>query len=401
MRVVVTGLGAVTSIGTSADAFWGSLLLGRSGITKLEHFDSENLDDGVWNAGEIKNIDSDGVKVPSFVGKATKFALLASTECVRDSGIQGGDRVGVVFGTTMGEAQELEKMDLAWFESFSNPVSPERCAASMPYSISQTVAAEFGFYGPNQFLPNACSAGNFTIEKGCELISAGLADAVLVGGAECFDRKTYCGFIRVGAVSRDVPRPFTKDREGMIPAEGAGVLLLESLEHARARKAKIYAEILGTGRSCDAYHITQPDPDGLASAYRIALHDAGISPEQVDFISAHGTGTKANDQAEVKAFRQVFGDNLKNIPINSIKSMIGHAMGAASALEAIMTVFVILTGKIPPTINFTEVDPEFDGLDFVPNVFREKAVNIALETAAGFGGNNSAVIFGKYVNGNV
>jgi 3-oxoacyl-[acyl-carrier-protein] synthase II len=397
-RVVITGLGAITSIGSTIAEMWENLLAGRSGISPVEHFDLVDFPFDVKNGGEIKRRNLSEYD-NQYLGMASKFALHASKECVADSGLIEssipGQRVGVVFGTTLGEAQELEKLDREWQKGFGTPVSRDACYAYMPYLISQSVAKKYKFYGPNYFLPNACSAGNFSIAKGYELITSGMADAIIAGGSDCFNKRIFSGFARVGAISPDYPRPFCRDRSGMIPAEGAGALMLEDYDQAVSRGAKIYAEIIGYGYSCDAHHITQPDPEGVERSYRSALKSASLIPEQVDFISAHGTGTKANDATEVTALRKVFGELLERIPVNSIKSMIGHAMGAASALEAIMSVLVIKHGMIPPTTNVSEIDPVFGNIHIVSNRSMKKEVNVAFETASGFGGNNCVVIFRK------
>lgn len=405
-RVVVTGIGAVTSIGLNVKDFWENLLIGKSGISQIELWDAETYPYDTKRGGEIKNFNVDNFEESDELrvhGRATQYALIASREAMLDSGIQGqfdSDRMGVAIGTTNGEPLELHAMDVIWEKKgFVNEFTEDHMERFLPFKISQELAKKYRLYGPNNFTPNACSAGNFAIGNGFDLIRRGEVDAMLVGGSDAFNIRTFSGFARVGGISTDVPRPFSKDRQGMMPGEGAGMLVIESLDHAKARGAKIYAELINYGFSCDAYHITQPDVDGVSRAYIKTLEQSNIKPDEVDFISAHGTGTNANDQTEATAMIKVFGESLKKISIDSIKSMIGHTMGAASALEAIVSVLSIQENKIPPTMNHIELDPKFQeidgfvGMDVVPNSYKEKEVKVVFETASGFGGNNCALVF--------
>ena len=262
------------------------------------------------------------------------------------------------------------------------------------HTIAAAVAAEVGFAGVNAMIPTACAAGNYAVAFAADALAAGRADLMLAGGADSFSRITYTGFSRLGAISPDLCRPFDRNRKGMIPGEGAGVLVLEPLDRALARGATVYAEVAGYGLSCDAHHMTgaHPEGEGAARAMERALRAAGIAPEDVSYISAHGTGTPSNDRLEAVAVHRVFGARARRVPISSIKSMLGHTMGAASALEAVACSLAVATGLVPPTANFEEADPECD-LDVVPNQARELPVSVAMSNAYAFGGNNASVIF--------
>jgi 3-oxoacyl-[acyl-carrier-protein] synthase II len=255
---------------------------------------------------------------------------------------------------------------------------------------------ELGFSGETMMIPTACAAGNYAIAHASDLLRAGKADLMLAGGADSYSRITYTGFARLGAIAPEVCQPFDRNRKGMVPGEGAAMLLLELKEHAVARGARIYCEVAGYGLSCDAHHMTaaHPQGEGAARAIRMALEQSGFAPEDVDYISAHGTGTPTNDRLETIAVKKVFGQHAYKVPISSIKSMLGHTMGAASAIEAAVCALAITEGRIPPTANWKDQDPECD-LDYVPNMARKHNVRIAMNSAYAFGGNNSSVIFAE------
>jgi 3-oxoacyl-[acyl-carrier-protein] synthase II len=273
-------------------------------------------------------------------------------------------------------------------------VGPEFMDRYPCHTIAAAVAAEVGFGGVNVMIPTACAAGNYAVAYAADALAAGRADLMLAGGADSFSRITYTGFARLGAIAPELCQPFDRERRGMVPGEGAAVLVLEPLERALARGATIYAEVAGYGLSCDAHHMTaaHPEGDGAARAMERALATAGLTPDDVSWVSAHGTGTPTNDRLEAAAARRVFGDRARRVPMSSIKSMLGHTMGAASALESVACSLAIATGRVPPTINYRERDPECD-VDCVPNQAREMTVAVAMNNAYAFGGNNASVIF--------
>ncbi|KKM79473.1 hypothetical protein LCGC14_1349530, partial [marine sediment metagenome] len=335
------------------------------------------------------------------VGKGSQFAIAATKLALDDSKIDVKnvdlERVGVSIGTTAGEIQILERVNQLRYEKGDDNVDSDLFLKHPCNNIPSNIAIEFGFEGPNTIISTACAAGNYAIGYACDLIKLGRADIMVAGGTDPFSKVAYVGFSKLNAIAPEVCQPFDKNRKGMLIGEGAGMLVLESMEDALARNANIYAEILGYGLSCDGYHITIPQPDGngVVSAMRKALKYANIKPEDVQHISAHGTGTVANDKAETISIKKVFGEHSKRLAVISIKSMIGHTMGAASAIEAIACALAVKEDIVPPTINYETKDPECD-LDFVPNVKREMRVNIALNNAYAFGGNNSCLVLKKF-----
>lgn len=290
--------------------------------------------------------------------------------------------------------QALEDVDKAWLGSGARHVPASLILRYPGYAISANVAKQFDVRGPVLMIPTACAAGNYALAYAFDLLRLGKADVMLAGGAEPFSRIVFTGFNRLFAVAPERCQPFDRHRKGMLVGEGAGVLVLERLEDAAARRAKTYAEILGYGMSCDAHHMTIPHVDGVKQVMERALADAGLQPSDVDYINAHGTGTPANDRTECAAIRAVFGAHADRMPVSSIKSMIGHAMGAASALEAIACALAVQHDRLPPTINFETPDPECP-IDCVPNVSRRHRVRVALNNSFAFGGNNACVVFGK------
>ncbi|MFA5155933.1 MAG: beta-ketoacyl-[acyl-carrier-protein] synthase family protein [Candidatus Omnitrophota bacterium] len=399
-RVVVTGIGVISSIGTGKDDFWNALIQGKSGISRISSFDTSAYP--THNGGEIRDFDAlrfiskDRAAV---MGRASCLAVSAAKLAFEDSGIVVADidrqACGVTIGTTMGESQVLEKVNEAWVRHGQDRIPSDMVARCPCNVIPSNVALEFGLGGPNFIIPTACAAGNYCIGYAVDLIMRGSAEIMLAGGVDAFSRIAFTGFNRLLAVAPEKCQPFDKNRKGMMVGEAAGILLLEPLESALKRKANIYAEVLGYGLSCDAQHMTAPQAEGMAMAMSNALKETGLKPEDIDYINAHGTGTPANDKAECSAIKQVFGEHSKKVCVSSTKSMLGHTMGAASGIEAAACCLSIKHDIMPPTINYETPDPECD-IDCVPNICRRQPVNIALNNASAFGGNNASVIFGKY-----
>lgn len=400
-RIVVTGLGAVSSIGIGKDAFWRNLIEGKSGISKVESFDT--TDQPTHNGGEIKNFKTQNFihprKIP-LMGRASHLGIAAAKLALSDAGFDSANipyhTAAVVIGTTMGEIAELEAMDKCWIKDGYEKVASRPVLRYSPNNIPANIAAEFNFTGPNIIFSTACAAGNYAVGYGYDLLSLGKADAAIAGGVDGFSYISFTGFNQLAAVAPERCQPFDKNRKGMMPGEGAGMLVLETQGSANARGARIYAEILGYGLSCDAFHMTNPQADGIAGCMIKALKEAQITPGDVDYISAHGTGTRHNDRTECAAINRVFGG--RRIPVSSIKSMLGHTMGAATALEAIACCCAVQEDIVPPTINFETPDPECD-VDCVPNASRAMPVRIALNNGFAFGGNNSCLVLGKYQEG--
>ncbi len=401
-RVVITGLGMVTPIGTGREQFWDRLLAGHSGIGPVESFDTSlyNVHRGAeirgFEASEyIENLD------PASLGRASQLAVAAARLAIADAAIrpQGLDpeRAGVAMGTTSGEPREVERFDDAYVAEDLDSVGPDFMNMYPCHVIPEHVAAEFGFAGVNIMIPAACAAGNYAIAYAFDTLRSGRADFMLAGGADSFSRITYAGFARLGAIAPERCQPFDRNRKGMIPGEGAAILVLEKLENALARGATIYAEITGCGLSCDAHHMTAAHPEGAGAARAMeqALAMSGLTPERISYVSAHGTGTPTNDRLETIAVKRVFGDAARKVPMSSIKSMMGHTMGAASAIEAATCALAAFHDLVPPTIHFEEPDPECD-LDCVPNEARQHPVHVAMNNAYAFGGNNASVILEKF-----
>jgi len=398
-RVAVTGLGLVTPIGAGREEVWEGLLAGRSGFAPVESFDTRAFNvhlgaevRGFRAAPFVRRLD------PGALGRASQLAIAAARMALADAGLDLSalvpHRAGVVMGTTSGEPREVERFDDRYLAGELDRVGAEFISLYPCHMIAAHVARELGFAGPNAMFPTACAAGNYAIAHAVDVLRAGRADLMLAGGADAFSRITYTGFARLGAIAPERCQPFDRNRKGMIPGEGAAVLVLEPLAAAVARGARIYAELAGYGLSCDAHHMTaaHPEGDGAARAMQRALADAGASPEEVSYISAHGTGTPTNDRLETLAVKRVFGEAARRTPMSSIKSMIGHTMGAASAIEAAVCALAVAEDRIPPTMNLEE--PE-DDLDYVPNAARDTQVRLAMNNAYAFGGNNASVILRK------
>lgn len=397
-RVVITGLGVISSIGIGWKEFWAGLIQGKSGISPVTSFDTTNH--FTHNGGEVKNFRPEEFiskdKLPS-LSRATQLGLAAAKLAMKDARLSDKEiskmRIGTCIGMTSGSIQVIEHID---DKLIKNERVENDLICQLPvHSTSGTIAKELNFCGPNSLFSTACAAGNYTIGYGYDLIRLQETDIIFAGASDPFSRISFTGFNQFSAVAPEKCRPFDKNRRGMMVAEGAGIVVLESLENALRRNATVYAEIIGYGLSCDAFHMTTPTVEGIAGCMRKAMREADIKSNDVDYISAHGTGTLTNDKNECAAIREVFGPRYKSIPISSIKSMLGHTMGAASALEAIACALTVRNNIIPPTINYETPDPECD-IDCVPNKAREHNVIIALNNSYAFGGNNAALVLKKY-----
>ena len=405
-RVVITGVGAVTPLGHDVKSTWQGAVEGRSGVDFIRTFDTSEYP--VHIAAEVKDFEGNGLvpaKELKRLDRCVQFALSASKEAMDDAGFNGysPDRVGVVLGSGIGGLHELLRQYDVLRERGPGRVSPTFLPNVLPDSASGQVAIALGLRGPNYAVVSACATGSHAIGEGADLVRHGAADAVLAGGTEgCIHPLFFAGFcsMRGLAAEDEEParacRPFDATRAGFVMGEGAGVVMLEELEHARSRGATLYAELLGFGASNDAYHMAAPDPDsvGVAEMMKAALDRAGVAPERVDYINAHGTSTPLGDLAETKAIKDVFGDRAYDIAVSSTKSTMGHLLGAAGAVEAIMSALAIHERVIPPTINYREPDPACD-LDYVPNEARKAEIDVALSNAMGLGGHNGCVLLGR------
>ncbi len=408
-RVVVTGLGVVSPLGIGADFFWKALVNGTSGVGRITRFDPTGY--GCQIAAEVKGFDplqwidkKEVKKMDTFV----RYALAAGLMAVEDAHLKVSDgrqdRVGVLVGTGMGGIIMLVEQYIVLVEKGPDRVSPFFIPGIIPNMASGRLSMHLGAKGPNSCVSTACATGNHAIGDSLRIIQRGEADVMLAGGTEAVI-STLCiaGFNNAKALStrNDEPerasRPFDKKRDGFVMGEGACVLVLEALDHALDRGAPIYAEVVGYGMSGDAYHVTAPAPEGEGAVQSMegAIRDAGIPPEAVDYINAHGTSTPYNDANETLAIKRVFGDHAYRIPVSSIKSMIGHTLGAAGAIEAAATVLTLKHGIVPPTINYEFPDPDCD-LDYVPNKAREVTIQLALNNSFGFGGTNATTVFRRY-----
>jgi len=408
-RVVITGLGAVIPIGIGVETAWKNVCEGRSGIAPLTRFDPNGHETKI--AGEVKGFNPENYIEKKEIKKMDLFiqyALGAAKEAVEDSQLEitpeNAEQVGVIVGTGLGGLPTIEKYHQVLLEKGPGRISPFFIPMLIANMASGQIAIRFGVKGPNSCIVTACATGAHCIGDAYRAIVYGDAKAFIAGGTEAnITPLTVGGFNAMKALStrNDEPekasRPFEKNRDGFVVAEGAGILILEDLEFALNRGARIYAEIVGYGYTGDAYHITAPSPDGdgAARCMRMALRDAGLKPEEIDHINAHGTSTSLNDATETQAIKTVFGEHAKKIPISATKSMTGHLLGAAGSTEAIFTILSLRDGILPPTINYEEPDPECD-LDYVPNVARRQPIQIAMSNAFGFGGTNGTLIFKKY-----
>ncbi|RLC55986.1 MAG: beta-ketoacyl-[acyl-carrier-protein] synthase II [Chloroflexota bacterium] len=408
-RVVVTGLGAVTPLGNDVPTMWDSLVAGRSGVGPITHFDASDME--VRIAAEVKDFDPVtlfGRREARRNDRFTLFALEAARQAVADANLEFSDGLGqatgVLIGTGIGGVLTL----LANYEVLQKRgprrVSPFMIPMMMPNAASAAIAIAYGLRGPNFSLSSACATGSHAIGEAARMVRYGQAEVMICGGSEAaITPLSVAAFKNMGALStrNDEPeracRPFDAGRDGFVIGEGAGILVLESLEHARRRGAHIYAELVGYGATADAFHVAAPDETGggAALAMERALRDAGLSPEEVDYINAHGTSTPLNDRIETQAIRTVFGPHADRLAVSSTKSMLGHLMGAAGAAEAIACVKSLETGWVHPTVNYETPDPECD-LDYVPNQARYAQPRVALSNSFGFGGHNGCLVFRRW-----
>jgi 3-oxoacyl-[acyl-carrier-protein] synthase II len=406
-RVVITGLGTVNSLCSDVKGFWHALCAGRSGIGLIEQFDTSAF--RVKFGGEVKNFDPQArldVRTARRLDRFAQFGLIAAIDAVADSGIDFSKedpyRCGIIIGSGIGGLNEFEEQHGRYLKSGPSRISPFVIPKMIANAATGNISIHFNLCGPNTAVATACASAANAISDAHRALQGGYADVMLAGGSEAaMTPMGLGGFISARALSErnDNPqaasRPFDRDRDGFVLSEGAGIAVLEELEHARKRGAHIYAELLGSGSTADAYNITAPHPDGngAARAMQLALRDAHVNPEQVDYINAHGTSTPLGDEAETKAIKQVFGEHARRLAISSTKSMLGHLLGASGGVELIATAFSIRTGVVHPTINYENPDPACD-LDYVPNTAREIRVRRAISNSFGFGGHNCCLVLG-------
>jgi beta-ketoacyl-acyl-carrier-protein synthase II len=402
-RVVITGLGVFASTGKDVETFFSNLANARSGIRRITQWDPSSL--SVQIAAEVPDYSPTCHFPPKrldLLDRFTQFGLLAARQAMESGGIEVREeeklRFGVVMGSGMGGAETFDSGYFNLYAKHETRLHPFTIPKIMHNAAASQICLECGAQGPSLAISTACSSSGHAIGEAYHLIKFGIADLMLAGGSDApitYGMIRSWESLRVLATGDGDPsracRPFSADREGMVIGEGAGVLLLEELEHARQRGAKVYAEVAGYGMSSDAGHITQPSVAGPARAIKLALEEAGLDPEHVDYINAHGTGTRLNDAVETKVIKEAFGDSARRVAISSTKSMHGHVMGATSAIELVATVMAVERGVIPPTANFTTSDPECD-LDYVPNQAREKPVRVAISNSFAFGGLNAVLV---------
>ena len=408
-RVVVTGLGVVTPIGLGIDEFWEGLKQGRNGISKITHFDPTDYRSHM--AAEVKNFDPtdwiDG-KSAERMDRFVHFAITSAAMALKDSGLNtfafNGNRAGVIIGSGIGGALTIQEGHSTLQEKGPKSINPFLVSKTLVNMAACMVSITYGLKGPLSAPCVACSTGANAIGDALRIIQRGDADIMLAGGTEAsINPLPFAGFCAARSMStrndcvEKASRPFDKNRDGFVMGEGAGIVVLEELEHALRRKTRIYAEIIGYGNTADAFHFTAPEPggDGMIRVMNAALKDAGISPQEVQYINAHGTSTVLNDKVESVAIMEVFGDHCKKLKISSIKSMIGHLLAAAGSMEFVATVLSVYTGMLPPTINYEEPDPECP-LDYVTNGVESIDLEMALSNSFGFGGGNVCLIVKKY-----
>ncbi|MES2554375.1 MAG: beta-ketoacyl-ACP synthase II [Pseudomonadota bacterium] len=405
-RVVVTGLGVVSPVGIGVQASWSDLLAGKSGITKITKFDASGFASQI--AGEVKGFDvsqylpaKEARRMDTFI----QYGMAAGIEAFRDSGIEvtdeNAERIGVSIGSGIGGLRLIEEMNDTYDEGGARKISPFFIPGTIINMISGNLSIMFGLKGPNVAIVTACTTGTHSIGDAARMIEYGDADVMVAGGSEAaITELSVGGFASARALStrNDDPatasRPWDRDRDGFVIGEGAGVMVLEEYETAKKRGAKIYAELIGYGMSADAYHMTAPNMDGPRRSMRNALNNAGVNPEQVQFVNAHGTSTPLGDSNETNAIKAAFGDHAKQLVVNSTKSMTGHLLGGAGGLESVFTVLSIHHQVSPPTINIFNQDPECD-LDFCANTARDMKIDVALKNNFGFGGTNGSLVFRK------
>ena len=406
-RIVVSGIGVITPIGTGKDKFWEAACKGTNGVLPIKSFDTSAYRSKT--GGEVRDFHERtylNENEISAMGRAGHFALAAARMALDDAKLDlsgvNANRIGVSMGTTMGEPQVIQNIltnnpkENRIIENIAKGEAVKYPASTIPANIARFL----GTKGPTNLIPTACAAGNWAIGYALDLLRMGRIDYAIAGGSDPFAAIAFCGFNRLLATTMDVVRPFDANRTGMAVSEGAGILIMETLDNALARGAEIYGEILGYGLGCDAHDMTAPHPEGAGGilAMERAIAHSKIDKKDVSYICAHGTGTPANDKAETKVAKAVFGENAHKIPMSSLKSMLGHTMGAASAIEAAASLMMLKNNRILPTINYSEKDPECD-LDYVPNDSREAELNVIISNAYAFGGNTSAIVLKKYTKG--
>lgn len=408
-RAVITGLGLITPIGSSKEDFWKSVSNGKSGVKKLTRFNSSPFRTKL--AAEIDDFDPEKFIAPKDIVRMDRFAhfaIAATSLAIEDGGLKIDDdikkKTGVILGSGGGGIISHETAAEDLFVRGYRHVNPLSVPLVMPNAGSSNICMHFGFTGISYCLSTACSSGTNAIGEAYQKIKNGYADIIIAGGAEApISPVHYSAWDKLRAMStkNDEPekaiKPFSKNRDGLVMGEGAGMLIIESLENARSRSARVYAEIVGYGSSSDAFHLTYPNKKQEVRAIKMALADAGVDPEMVSYINSHGTATLANDKVETESIKEVFGEKAYSIPISSTKSMIGHPLGASGAIELITCILAMEKSYIPPTINYEVPDPECD-LDYVPNVGREDQIDIAMSNSFGFGGSNAILIIKKWNN---
>jgi 3-oxoacyl-[acyl-carrier-protein] synthase II len=408
-RVVVTGMGVVASLGHNVNDFWASIVAGKCGIDKVTLFDAKDYSCQI--GAEVRGWDPAQHMDPKEVrrnDRYTHFGFCAAKQAIADAKLdmtkEDADRVGVIIGSGIGGMWTIENQHKVLLERGPRKVSPFMIPALISNMCGGLVAIELGARGPNFGVVSACSTATHAIGESLRMIRRGEADVMVCGGAEAaITPLAYAGFCSMKAMSTNnenpqkASRPFDLNRDGFIMGEGGAILVIESLEHALARGAHIYCELAGYAATCDAYHITSPDPDGkgLAQSMIKAMRDANVEPHQVDYINAHGTSTPYNDKFETIAIKKIFGDHARKVNISSTKSMTGHLLGAAGSIEAVISVKAIETGIVPPTINYETPDPDCD-LDYTPNVKREAKIDTVLTDNLGFGGHNATLVFRRH-----
>jgi 3-oxoacyl-[acyl-carrier-protein] synthase II len=409
-RVVVTGLGAITPLGNDVATFWQALKAGKSGVGPLTSFDSAKFDSRV--AGEVKGFDpkSFGIEFKDIkrTDKFVQYAIASARQAIDSAGLdlekENKERIGVLIGSGIGSLYTIEREHNIFLNKGPSRLSPFLIPMLIVNEASGYVGIIFGFKGPNSCVATACASGSHAIGDAFRIIERGDADIMISGGTEsCIVATAVGGFCALKALTKNnaepqrASRPFDQERDGFVIAEGCGLVVLESLEHAQKRNAPIIAEITGFGMTCDAYHITAPDPEGEGAgrAMKLALADAKLNPEDMDYINAHGTSTKLNDKIETLSMKMVFGAHAKKVMVSSTKSMTGHSLGAAGGIEFVVCCLTIKDGVVHPTINYEHPDPECD-LDYVPNVSRKADVKVCMSNSLGFGGHNASLIVKKF-----
>lgn len=409
-RIVVTGLGVISPVGNDVPSFWKALNEGKSGIDRITSFDPSKFDSRI--AGEVKGFDPAlyGIskKELNHMEKFVQYAIACSRQAVKDAGLdfaqENRERVGVVVGSGIGSLRIIEEEYKVYLEKGPSRFSPFLIPMLIVNEAAGHIGIIFGLNGPNTCVTTACASGSHAIGDAFRFIQHGDADIMITGGTEsCISHLGVGGFCALRALStrNDEPqkasRPFDAQRSGFVMAEGCGIVVLESLEHALKRKARIYAEMAGFGMSCDAYHITAPDPDGHGAylSMKWSLKDAQLNPEDVDYINAHGTSTKLNDKVETLSIKKALGEHAKKVMVSSTKSMTGHLLGAAGGVEFVVSCLSVKEDIVPPTINYEYPDPECD-LDYVPNTARQTKVDVAMSNSLGFGGHNATLVVKKF-----